>query len=195
MPEVVDLPATFTTSQARRAGISFRDLYRARDEGVVIELSRGVFRQAHAPAPSYPDLLAVAHRAPRAVVCLLSAAAVHDLTDDVPVAVQIAVPRGTWPPKITYPAVEVFLYDAATFDIGVESVDAGTGEPVRVYSPMRTVVDLMRLRQRIGESVAQVALRRYVASPQARIGELIQLARALDVLGPTRAAVDVLTAS
>jgi len=91
VPEVVDLPATFTTSQARRAGISFRDLYRARDEGGIIELSRGVFPQAHAPAPSYPDLLAVAHRAPPAVVCLLSAAAVHDLTDEVPAAIQIGV--------------------------------------------------------------------------------------------------------
>jgi len=193
--KVTDLPATFTTSQARRAGISFRDLYRARDDGDVIELSRGVFRQTDAPAPSYPDLLAVAHRAPRGVVCLLSAAAVHDLTDEVPLAVQIAVPRGTWPPVITYPAVEVFIYDAATFDLGLESVNAAVGEPVKVYSPMRTVVDLMRLRQRIGESVAHLALRRYVSSPQAQIGELMQLARALDVLGPTRAAVDVLTAS
>jgi predicted transcriptional regulator of viral defense system len=189
------LPATFTTSQARRAGVQFRDLYRARDQGVVMELSRGVFRRVDAPAPSYPDLLAVAYRAPRAVVCLVSAAAVHDLTDELPMAVQIAVPRRTWPPVITYPPVEVFLYDAARFELGIGTVDAADGEPVRVYSPARTVVDLMRLRKRIGGSVAQIALRRYVASPGAQIGQLMDLARALDVLGPIRSGVDLLTAS
>jgi len=190
-----DLPATFTTSAARRAGVQFRDLYRARDEAVLVELSRGVFRRADAPAPSYPELLAVAHRSPRAVICLLSAAAVHDLSDELPAAVQIAVPRRTWPPRITYPPVEVFSYDAATFDLGLDYLEAAPGEPVRVYSPARTVVDLMRLRARIGESVAHIALRRFVSSPGHQIGELMSLAAILDVAGPMRSAVDVLTAS
>jgi hypothetical protein len=57
------------------------------------------------------------------------------------------------------------------------------------------VVDLMRLRQRVGESVAHIALRRYVSSRHARIGELMDLAKTLNVLGPVRSAVDVLTAS
>lgn len=201
MPRVVfvslslDLPPTFTTGDARRAGLPFRDLYRARDEHLLVELSRGVFRRADAPAATYPDLLAVAHRSPRAVVCLLSAGSLDDLTDEVPAAVQIAVPRGTWPPKIGYPPVEVFAFDAATFELGLDAVEAAPGEMVRVYSPGRTVVDLMRFRRRIGESVAQVALRRYVTSPGAKVGELLELARSLDVLGPVRSAVDVLTAS
>jgi predicted transcriptional regulator of viral defense system len=195
MPGLDDLPATFTTSLARRAGVQFRDLYRARDEGVLMELSRGVFRRVDAPAPSHPDLLAVAHRAPRAVVCLLWAAAVHDLTDELPLAVQIAVPRRSWPPKIRYPPVEVFTFDAVTFELGASAVDAADGEPVRVYSPARTVVDLVRLRHRIGEPVAQIALRRYVTSPGAKIGQLMEFARALDVLGPVRSGVDLLTAS
>ncbi len=192
---LLDLPSTFTTAQARRAGVQFRDLYRARDEQLVVELSRGVFRRTDAPAPSYPDLLAVAHRSPRAVVCLLSAGSIHDLTDEVPAAVQIAVPRRTWPPKISPPPVEVFSFDAATFDLGLDAVEAAPGEMVRMYSAARTVVDLMRLRGRIGESVAQIALRRYVTSPGAEVGELLELARSLDVLGPVRSAVDVLTAS
>ena len=56
----------------------------------------------------------------------------------------------------------------------------------------QTVVDLMRLRRRVGEPAALIALRRYVSRQTARPGELLELARALDVLGPTRAALDVL---
>jgi predicted transcriptional regulator of viral defense system len=195
MSWLLDLPPTFTTAQARQAGVQFRDLYRARDEQLLVELSRGVFRRVDAPAATYPDLLAVTHRAPRAVVCLLSAGSIHDLTDEAPEAVQIAVPRRSWPPKISFPSVEVFAFDARTFEIGLQRVEAAPGELVQVYSPARTVVDLMRLRRRIGEPVAQIALRRYVTSPQAQIGKLLEIARSLDVLGPVRSAVDVLTAS
>ena len=189
------LPTTFTTAQARRAAVQPRELYAARDAGELVELSRGVFRKADGPAATYPDLLAVAHRAPRAVVCLLSAAAIHALTDENPWAVQIAVPKGTWPPRIMHPPVEVFAWNPDHFELGVEFLEAAPGESVRVYSLERTVVDLMRLRARIGESVAHIALRRYVSRRDARIGALVDLAGTLDVLGPVSSALDVLTAS
>jgi predicted transcriptional regulator of viral defense system len=188
------LPATFTTGEALTAGIHSRDLYRWRDVGLMVELSRGVFRRADAPAASYPDLLAVSRRAPRAAVCMVSAAEVHELTDEISRAVQIAVPRGTRPPQITYPPVEVFRFAAATFDLGMEILEAAPGENVRITNPARTVVDLMRLRRSIGEPLALVALRRYLARG-GRPAALVELARPLDILGPIRAAVDVLEAS
>lgn len=188
------LPPTFTTGHALHAGVHPRELYRARDEGRVVELSRGVFRRVDAPEPSWPDLLAVHYRAPGAVVCLLSAAAVHELTDEMPVAVQVAVPRGAWRPKIDFPPVEVFAWARGTFDLGLGVVEAAPGEPVPVYSPARTVVDMWRLRHRWGESPAQVALRRFLRAGGSA-DELIRLARPLGVLGPLRAASDVLTAS
>jgi Transcriptional regulator, AbiEi antitoxin len=189
------LPSTFTTGQARAAGVHPRDLYAARDGGELVELSRGVFRRADAPAAAYPDLLAVSLRAPRAMVCLLSAAAVHDLTDEIPIAVQIAVPRRTWPPKLDHPPVEVFVWDPATFELGLDSAEVAPGERARIYSPARTAVDLMRMRHKLGESVAHVALRRYLARRDSRVADLMAYAKALDVLGPVRAVVDVLAAS
>lgn len=195
MRDLGGLPATFTTGQAMAVGVHSRDVYRWRDEGLTFELSRGVYRRADAPLASYPDLLAVSLRAPRAAVCLLSAAEVHELTDELPRAVQIAVPRGTRPPQITYPPVEVFKFAAATFDLGMEWVEAAKGETVRITGAARTVVDLMRLRRGMGEPLALIALRRYLSRPGGRPAALIDLARPLDVLGPVRAAVDVLEAS
>jgi hypothetical protein len=129
------------------------------------------------------------------VVCLLSAAAVHDLTDEIPLAVQIAVPRRTWPPKLDHPSVEVFVWDPLTFELGLDTVEVAPEEWARIYSPGRTVVDLMRMRHKLGESVAHIALRRYLARRDARVADLMAYAKALDVLGPVRAAVDVLAAS
>lgn len=189
-----DLPDTFTTHTAREHGVHPRDLYQWRDDGQIIELSRGVFRRSDAPLASYPDLLAVAHRAPRAIICCISAAAVHDLTDELPAAVQIAVPRHDRPPQIAYPPTTVLRFDADTFELGLSSVEAAPGEQVRIYDPARTVVDLMRLRGRFGEPVAHAALHRYLRRHDARPALVLQMAGQLNVYGPVRRALDVASA-
>ena len=91
--------------------------------------------------------------------------------------------------------MEAFRFDVATFELGLSRVEAAPGELVQVYSPARTVVDLMRLRRRIGETLALAAMRRYLGRRGARPGELVELARALGVLGPVRSAVEVMEAS
>ena len=191
---VQPLPPTFTTRTALDAGLSYRDLYQMRDNGELIELSRGVFRSVRAPAASFPDLLAVAYRAPIGVICAVSAAAAHDLTDEVPHRVQVAVPRGHHRPSITYPPVQVFSFDVDTFDLGLTRLNAAPGEPVRIYDPARTVVDLMRLRHQIGEPIALTVLRRYLRGRSAEPATLLEYARALNVFGPVRAAVDAASA-
>lgn len=188
------MPDTFTTRFALERGVHPRDLYRWRDTGRTIELSRGVFRRAAAPPATYPDFLAVAYRAPRAVICCVSAAAVHDLTDELPSAVQLAVPTQDRRPYIDQPPTEVYRFDTETFDVGLSSIEAAPGEPVRIYDPTRTVVDLMRLRHRLGEPLAHAALHRYLRRPDARPRELLRTAAWLDVLGPMRTALDIASA-
>jgi predicted transcriptional regulator of viral defense system len=188
------LPDTFTTAAARRLGVHPRDLYAWRDRGQIIELSRGVFRRADAPEATFPDFLAVKYRAPLAVVCCISAAAVLDLTDELPATVQIAVPGGTHPPLIDHPPATVFRFDEDTFKMGLSHIEAAPGERVRIYDGARTVVDLMRLRHRFGEPVAYTALNRYLRQRDARPSRLLDYAAALHAYGPVRRAIDVASA-
>lgn len=194
MVAITDLPPTFTTATARDSGLHPRDLYAARDAGLILELSHGVFRRADAAPASYPDLLAVAYRNSTAIACLVSAAAVHDLTDEIPAAVQIAVPRTSRPPKISFPPTTVFRFEPSTFELGLTSLEAAAGEYVRIYNPARTVIDLMRLRHRVGEPTALAALHRYLRRRDSRPAELLNLAAALRVHGPVLHALDVASA-
>lgn len=194
MAVLADMPNTFTSATALSRGVHPRDLYAWRDGGELVELSRGVFRRVDAPPAAHPDLLAVAYRAPRAIVCCVSAAAMYELTDQQPVGVQVAVPNGTHPPRIDHPPTKVFRFDPRTFELGLASADAAPGESIRVYDPARTVVDLMRLRHRLGESTAHVALNRYMGRHDARPARLLEYARALGVVGPVRRALDVVSA-
>jgi predicted transcriptional regulator of viral defense system len=194
MVAITDLPPTFSTGTALEAGLHPRDLYAARDAGFIIELSHGVFRRADAAPASFPDLLAVAYRSPAAIACLVSAAAVYDLTDEIPGAVQIAVPRTSRPPQISFPPTQVFRFETSTFELGLTSLEAAPGEYVRTYDPARTVVDLMRLRHRVGEPVALAALHRYLRRRDSDPAELLKIAAALRVYGPVLYALDVASA-
>lgn len=127
-------------------------------------------------------------------MCCVSAAAAHDLTDEMPAAVQIAVPTQDRRPRISYPPTEVFRFDTNTFELGLSSVETAQGEHVRIYDPARTVVDLMRLRHRLGEPVAHSALYRYLRRRDAQPSQVLRLAAMLDVYGPVRLALDVASA-
>lgn len=188
---VAPVGPTFTTEVSRAHGVHPRDLYAWRDDGRIIELSRGVFRRADAPPASCPDMIAVAHRSSRAIVCCISAAAIHDLTDEMSALVQIALPKRSHTPVIAYPPVTVFRFAEASFELGLTSFEAGPGEPVRIYDAARTVVDLMRFRKRLGEPTAHAALHRYLAAPGSRPALLLEYADALGTFGPVRAALDV----
>ncbi|HYT94348.1 MAG TPA: type IV toxin-antitoxin system AbiEi family antitoxin domain-containing protein [Gemmataceae bacterium] len=58
------LPATFRTAEAELAGLWRRELNRLRDEGRLLERSRGVYRKFDAAETAHLDLLGVAHRPP-----------------------------------------------------------------------------------------------------------------------------------
>ncbi|UVT18073.1 MAG: type IV toxin-antitoxin system AbiEi family antitoxin domain-containing protein (plasmid) [Nitrospira sp.] len=146
------------TSQALKLGIHPRILYRLRDAGRLVSVTRGVYRLAELPEPSHPDLLVVARRVPQAVICLISALSFHDLTTQIPHEVHIALPRRTRYPRLDHPPLRVFLMTGAAYAEGVETHSI-EGVPLRVYGPEKTVVDCFKFRNKIGIDVAVEALR------------------------------------
>jgi predicted transcriptional regulator of viral defense system len=87
-------------SEALREGLSRSSLYAMRDPDEIEVLGRGLYRLKEMPALAHPDLVTVAAKIPRAVICLVSALAHHDLTTQVPHEVQIALARGTAKPRM-----------------------------------------------------------------------------------------------
>jgi predicted transcriptional regulator of viral defense system len=175
------LGGTASASELTKAGARWEDLYRLRDEGVLIELSRGIYRVADAPATAHLDLIAVCRRVPDGTICLNSAASFWDLTDEISGAVDVAVARGKHRPRIAYPSTHVHVFAADTFALGRVHQPIESGETIAVSSKERTVVDLLRLRARVGRDMALSALRAYLREGDAEPGELLALARQLRI--------------
>ena len=148
------------TSEALRLGVHPRTLYALRDGGEIERVGRGLYRASSAPPLTSPDLIPVAIRIPRGVICLISALAHHELTTQVPHAVDIALPSHAQVPKIDGIPLRVFWYSEPSFGAGIDVVRIDR-IPVRVYSPEKTIADCFKYRNKIGLDIAVEALRAY----------------------------------
>lgn len=129
-------------------------LYRGHAEGRWNRLGRGIYLPADAPAMDW-DQLEAATRRPEATLCLLSALAHYDLTDAIPDALDIAIPRGMRAP-MTEGAIRWHRFDLATFELGREEIlISGSSQHIGLYSAERTIVDCFRLRSSVGYEVAR----------------------------------------
>ena len=164
------------TKEALGLGIHPRTLYQLRDDGVLEQLSRGVYRLAELPDLSHPDLVTVAVRVPQAVICLLSALTYHDATTEVPHEVQVALPRGTKAPQLDHPPLRVFHFSGRALTQGVAVVDLD-GVDVRIYDLAKTVVDCFRFRNKLGVDVAVEALNLAVKRHGVRPADILRYAR------------------
>jgi predicted transcriptional regulator of viral defense system len=185
------LGPVFRSKDAVAAGVSWRDLYSLRDEGEVLELSRGLYQLTETAGTANVDFVAVCARAPHGMICLNSALAHWDLSDEIPPEVHLAVPEGAHRPAIDHPPTKVHVFRASTFDLGRVEIKEERGEHFWISDRERTVVDAFRLRHLIGGDMAHGALRRYLRE-QPKPARLAELARELRVWTPLSSALRVL---
>jgi predicted transcriptional regulator of viral defense system len=169
----------FRVAEAIEAGVPRYELYRLRERGDAERVGRGVFRLADSAISSSTDLATVCARVPHGTICLNSALAYWDLTDELPAAVHVAVARGSHRPRIDYPAVRVHSFAAATFALERREESTETGERLWIYSPERSIVDAVRLAHQVGRDTALHSLTRYLRRADAQPLRLVALARDL----------------
>jgi predicted transcriptional regulator of viral defense system len=164
------------TAQALKVGIHPRTLYQLRDSGCLEQISRGVYRLAEQTPVSDPDLFTVAARIPQGVICLVSALTIHQITTQIPRAVEIALPRGTESPRLDYPPIALHRFSAASFSEGIEVCEID-GIPLRVYDPEKTIADCCKFRHQLGMDVFLEALALYQQRKRANLALILEYAQ------------------
>ena len=164
------------TSEALRLGIHPRTLYAMRDEGILAQVSRGLYRLAVLPPLGDPDLVAVARKVPSGVICLISALSFHEMTTQIPHVVYLALPRGAQPPRLGYPPLRIFWFKGEAFTEGVET-RVRDHVAIRVYSPEKTLADCFKYRNKLGLDIALEALKLYCRQRPLQVDELTHYAR------------------
>lgn len=187
-----DLAPAFTLADARAAGFTKDQVYSLLEQDEIERVGRGVYVRPEALQPAFTTLAAATALREDATLCLTSALVHHDLSDAIPFASDIALPRGTHRP-VGLSNVSWRSFDPATFSIGREHTDAGGGAKVAIYSAERSIVDSFRLMHQEGSDVAYRALRRWLRRRGSTPADLLKVASAFPKALPgIRQALDVL---
>lgn len=149
-------------------GVTAATVSRMVRDGEVFHLDRGIYQLMDADLEAHHSFAEVAKRAPNSVICLVSALAYHEMTDQLPPWTWIAIGYKDWKPRTGNPPIRVvrFADKYLNDDVIVENIE---GVPVKIFDVAKTVADCFRHRNKIGYDIAieslQQALRQRKATP------------------------------
>jgi predicted transcriptional regulator of viral defense system len=165
--------------EARAAGVSPSLLAYYAKKGEIEKLSRGVYRGNESVRNDVPfeweDLISTAESIPNGKICLTSALALYELTDEIPRQFWIAVPHKQFAPR--RPKTKIIrMRDVKT---GSTRLKLGA-VAVRIFDKERTVVDSFRF---LAPETAIKALKEYLSGKHGKpnLIKLRQYSRKLKV--------------
>jgi len=191
LPSELKCRPWFTYADAQTSGLSKQSIYQLRNEGQIAKLARGIYQATNA-SEADPFLIAAAALRPESTLCLQSALARHDLSDENPRMLDLALPRGMRHPRIDAP-IRWHSFDADTFESGRNEIEFASGVVLGMYSPERCVIDAFQLRGTEGYETATNALKRWLKHPGNQPSALLLMARDFPrAAGPLRQALEIL---
>jgi len=181
-------------AEFRAAGVTAATIARMVKDGQAVRLARGLYQRPDAPFDANHTLAEAAKRAPKGVVCLISALAFHGLTDQLPRAVWMAIGANDWTPKGGTPVIRAvrFTDSLLTDDVQIERIE---GVDVKIFGVAKTIADCFRHRRSVGQSVALEGLQEALRQRKATPAEIAREAERGGVSGVVRPYLEALTAN
>ncbi len=147
-------------SDLSKLGIPPVYLYRLLERGEVRRISRGLYEYVNREITGNTTIALVCKRIPKAVICLLSALRIYDVTTQMPHKIWIALDHSAWRPKLdAFPAdLEIVHMSGQSFTQGIRVIKM-EGVDVRIFNLAKTVADCFKFRNKVGLDVAIEALK------------------------------------
>src|SRR5680860_491140 len=112
------LPVLLRRGDLGTVGVSRHRLSTLVRDGQYEQIGPGSFIRTGAVDDTTAALMSITARRADATLCLLSALAIHDLTDEIPGASDVALPRGAHRLAVRYAPIAWHFFDQKSFGIG-----------------------------------------------------------------------------
>lgn len=159
----------------KERGIHPREIKKALDDGLIDKVKPGLYKLIDFPWDENSSFVDVYRSDSKAVICLTSAIEYYGLTTFNPSYISIALPENARLNKIFYPPVRVYYFRDTVYKTGIEKVSSKSGEFL-IYSVEKTLVDLFRYQEKIGDDIVLESLKNYMSSKNRNIAMLWRVA-------------------
>jgi len=162
-----------TMGELREAGFHSRDIRKLVDANILEKVKSGLYKVWESVDNSHvnPGFIDLCNANSRIVICLLSALEYHELSTVNPSTIYAALPRDEKAPKLNYPPVKFYRWKGNMYEQGIEKIKTKSGI-VKIYNKEKTVCDMFRYRDKLGEDIAFEALKNYLNLKEANLNKL-----------------------
>jgi predicted transcriptional regulator of viral defense system len=154
-------------SELKTARIHTRIVSQAIKEGIIEKIKPGLYKLVDYPWDEHGSFADVCKSSAKAIICLLSAADYHQLTTFNPSEIYVAVPNNTDKFVLKYPPIKVFYFVDSYYKPGIETLETKSGI-IRIYNKEKTIGDLFRYMNKLGEDIAIETLKEYLKNRKGR---------------------------
>jgi len=153
-------------SDIEKKGFHHQSLSSLHKKGRIEKINRGLYKLKEYEPDNNLELVYASMQSAKGVVCLISALYFHEITDEIPSEVQMAIPKGSRRNLITYPKVRFYNFSKETWAAGIEEIEE-SGHTFRIYSAAKTIADCFKFRSQIGVDVIIDAIKRSIREKKA----------------------------
>jgi len=154
------------------AGIHTRRISAAIEKDLIVSVKPGLYKLLKYDWKEYNGFVDICLANPKLVICLTSALEFYKLTTQNPSSIYAATPGNYKNVKINYPPIKLNYFSGKTYSTGIVSVKVPNGI-VKIYDIEKTICDIFRFRNKIGEDIAVEGLKNYIKSGNYNIDKLI----------------------
>lgn len=186
---IKDKNGLILTKEAAAAGVPRQYLNILVRENKLERVAHGVYLASD----TFDDeLYRLQARNQRAIFSHETSLYLHDLTDRDPVNWSVTVPYGYNATHLRNEGVKVYTVKKDLYQLGVMELKTIYGRPIKAYNKERTICDIIRNRNNMDIVILNEAIRRYLATKEKNIPQLLRYAEKLGVLNVTRNYMEIL---
>ena len=160
-------------TEIKEAGIHTSTIKEMLEQGIIERVKPGLYRlfDIDPKADVNISFIDICRAVPKGIICLISAIDHYKLSTFNPSDIYVAIPLSEKPPKIEYPPTKFYYFPDRFYKLGVEIIHTKVGD-VRIYNIEKTICDIFRYRDKLGEDIAIEALKNYIRRKDANLIKL-----------------------
>ncbi len=163
--------------ELKQAGFHTRRIKQILEQGKIEKIKPGLYRLSdmYGTGEFSQSFIDICNSMPKGIICLISALEFHQLSTINPSKVYVALPNSDKQNIIKYPPVKVFYFRNRFYDLGIDEKITKTGK-FKIYNAEKTICDMFRYRNKLGEDLALEGLKNYLKRKDANIARLREYA-------------------
>lgn len=163
-----------TMKELRVNGFQTRDIRALTEKGFIDKIKPGFYKLSELDIEN-SGIIDVCKSIPQGIICLISALEYYELSTVNPWQIYVAIPHSERKIKINYPPVQFFYFRDRFYHPGIVKIQTKHGI-IRIYNPEKTICDMFRYRNKLGEDLALEGLKNYLKRKDADIAKLHEYA-------------------